>query len=152
MLRKDPDKAAAKAAGSAEKRARKETERAEESRQAEMEAWLASPPGRARTAREAGAGVFQISLPLEQTERGFGSMGSSSRSSMRHQAHDPTTMIDAIEAEGWHLEHAGYLFRETGSVSRDKFLSSGQTASVTGEIVGIYLFRVRNDIPPTPPG
>lgn len=71
---------------------------------------------------------------------------------MRQTTHDPTSVIDAIEAEGWHLEHAGYLFRETGSVSRDKFLSSGQTASVTGEIVGIYLFRVRTDVPPAPPG
>lgn len=144
MLRKDPDKAA-------EKQARKEADKAERDRQAQWDAWLASPQGRARTAREAGAGVFQIALPLEQTERAFGSMGSSSRSAMRQQTHDPTTVIDAIEAEGWHLEHAGYLFRETGSVSRDKFLSSGQTASVTGDIVGIYLFRARNDIPPTPP-
>ena len=28
------------------------------------------------------------------------------------------------------------------TVSRDKFLSSGQQEAVTGEIVGIYLFRI----------
>jgi hypothetical protein len=144
MLRKDPDKAA-------EKQARKEADKAERDRQAQWDEWLASPQGRARTARESGAGVFQIAIPLEQTERAFGS-GSSRRGAMRQSTQDPTSVIDAIEAEGWHLEHAGYLFRETGSVSRDKFLSSGQTASVTGEIVGIYLFRARTDVPPAPPG
>jgi hypothetical protein len=33
------------------------------------------------------------------------------------------------------------VFEQTGSVSRDKVMSSGQTASVTGNIVGVYLFR-----------
>lgn len=144
MLRKDPDKAA-------EKQAKKQADREERGRQTQLDAWLPSPDGRARTAREHGAGVFQIAIPLEQTERAFGSMGGSTRGAMRQKTHDPTSVIDAIEAEGWRLEHAGYLFRETGSVSRDKFLSSGQTASVTGEIVGIYLFRARDDIPPAPP-
>jgi hypothetical protein len=54
-------------------------------------------------------------------------------------------VIEAIEQEGWHLEHAGYVFQQTGSVSRDKLMSSGQTAAVMGSIVGIYLFRRKAD-------
>jgi hypothetical protein len=50
-------------------------------------------------------------------------------------------VLGEIEKEGWQLEDVGYVFEQTGSVSRDKFASSGQTASVTGNIVGVYLFR-----------
>ena len=50
-------------------------------------------------------------------------------------------VLEAIEAEGWRLEHVGYVYRVISTVSRDKFLSSGQQEAVTGEIVGVYLFR-----------
>lgn len=53
--------------------------------------------------------------------------------------------LDAIERQGWKLEHAGYVFRVTGSESRDKFLASGQQEAVSGEIIGIYLFRASGD-------
>lgn len=39
------------------------------------------------------------------------------------------------------LENVGYVFQETGIVSKDKLLSSGQTGQVAGQIMGIYLFR-----------
>jgi hypothetical protein len=55
-----------------------------------------------------------------------------------------TVVLEAIENEGWRLEHIGYVFQETGIVSRDKLLSSGQTGQVTGQIVGIYLFRAED--------
>ncbi len=54
---------------------------------------------------------------------------------------DYSGTIQAIEDEGWHLEHVGYIYRITGSESRDKFLASGQQEAVSGEIVGIYIFR-----------
>ena len=54
---------------------------------------------------------------------------------------EQSNTLDAIEAEGWQLAHAGYVFRMTGSVSRDKFLSSGQQAAVSGEVIGVYIFR-----------
>jgi len=50
-------------------------------------------------------------------------------------------VLDAIEAEGWRLESSDFVYQSIGSISRDKFLSSGGTAEMTGEIVGIYLFR-----------
>lgn len=50
-------------------------------------------------------------------------------------------ILDSIEAEGWVLKHAGYVYRITRSFSRDKLLSSGQQEAVEGQIVGIYIFR-----------
>ena len=36
---------------------------------------------------------------------------------------------------------AGYVFLQTGSVSRDKLLSSGQQEVISGQVLGIYTFR-----------
>lgn len=38
---------------------------------------------------------------------------------------DHTSILEAVEEHGWHLEHVNYVFRMTETVSRDKFLSSG---------------------------
>jgi hypothetical protein len=130
MLKRDPDKAAAKAEA-----------RAEREQQEQIAAWWASPAGQARAARENGQKVFQISVPLHQTERSVWGTISGDPAARRQKTSDPIGPIEEIEAQGWMLEHAGYVFRETGSVSRDKLLSSGQTAQVTGEVVGVYLFR-----------
>jgi hypothetical protein len=54
---------------------------------------------------------------------------------------DSSNVIQSIENEGWHLENVGYVYRITGSESRDKFLASGQQEAVSGEIIGIYIFR-----------
>jgi hypothetical protein len=53
-------------------------------------------------------------------------------------------LLTAIEAEGWEFVEAGYIFRQTGGASRDKFMASGQQIAVMGDTVGVYLFRVRN--------
>ena len=49
--------------------------------------------------------------------------------------------IEQIERAGWRLEDAGYVFQQTGSVSRDKFLASGQQEAVSGRVLGVYTFR-----------
>jgi hypothetical protein len=49
--------------------------------------------------------------------------------------------LELIEQEGWRLEHAGFVFQQRGSQSRDRFTASGQIQTVVGEIVGIYVFR-----------
>ncbi len=54
------------------------------------------------------------------------------------------TLLTAVEDEGWDLFQAGFVFRQTGSASRDKFLVSGQQIAVTGDTLGIYLFKARN--------
>lgn len=136
MLKRDPDRVA-----------QKEAAKAERERQKAEEVWWASPPGQARAARHHGRKVLQLAVPLESTARTALAQftGDSTASGLKRTYQDASGTIEQVEAEGWKLSHAGYVFRETGSVSRDKLLSSGQTASVTGEIVGIYIFHVDPD-------
>lgn len=141
LINKDPDKAAAKAEQREQKAAQQQRQREEAQRQHAEAAFWASPQGQARSARAHGNRFFQLSLPLSSTERTFSGVMSGDKT-MATRAMDPTDLLGAVEGEGWRLETADYVFRETGSVSRDKLLSSGQTAAVMGEIVGIYLFRV----------
>jgi hypothetical protein len=122
-----------------EERAVKEQRRADKQRQRAAEEFAKTPAGQAHAAREAGLKIFQISVPLsETTGYTLAMQGAYARSS---EARDYAGVIQSIEEQGWHLEHVGYVFRHTGSVSRDKFFSSGQQEAVTGQVIGIYLFR-----------
>jgi|CXWL01.1.fsa_nt_gi hypothetical protein len=98
------------------------------------------PADQARAAKAAGVRLFQLALPLSQTTgHAVAMVGTyASTTTARH-----ASILDSIEAEGWRLEHAAYVYRVTGSVSRDKFLSSGQQEAVHGEIVGVYIFRAQ---------
>lgn len=126
ILKKDPAKAEAKAA-----------ERAEaERRKAEEDFWN-SPAGHARSAKAAGRRFFQIQLPIEQTTR------VPMMDSHRTARQDASGLLESIETEGWTLFDVGYVFQPSGSVSRDKLLSTGQTQVIAGAIVGIYLFRAQ---------
>jgi hypothetical protein len=117
-------------------KARKKQE--DETRRAEA-AFAASPAGQAREAKAAGMRVFQIDVPLSKTKGQTAAMvGAFAYSS---QTLNYATVIQSIEDEGWRLEHVGYVYRVTGSESRDKFMASGQQEAVSGEIVGIYIFR-----------
>ena len=99
------------------------TKTPEEMREAEgrrrAEEFAKTPQGQARAARAAGARIFQVALPLSQT-----------------------SALDSVEAEGWRLEHAGYVYWVTGGISHPMFLSRGHEEEVQGEIVGIYIFRL----------
>ncbi|MGK2881570.1 MAG: hypothetical protein ACSLE6_12515 [Mycobacterium sp.] len=50
-------------------------------------------------------------------------------------------VLAVIEDSGWRLEHANWVFMETGQSSRNKFLTTGQHTVTNGEVVGMYLFR-----------
>lgn len=140
VFSKDPEKQAAKEAARLQAvQERQQREQDEQARKAEA-AFRASPQGRARTAKELGHRFFQISLPLSTTERTFAALVSGDKT-MKMREIDPSDVLAVVESEGWRLDNTGYVFRETGSVSRDKLLSSGQTAAVSGEVIGIYLFR-----------
>jgi hypothetical protein len=52
--------------------------------------------------------------------------------------------MNSIAREGWRLVNGSFVFHETGSESRDKFLASGQHVAVRGAVVGYYLFA-RNE-------
>lgn len=68
-------------------------------------------------------------------------MGPASRTTRRDVAPD---LLGQIEQVGWRLEQASWVYVQTGQNSRDKFLASGQQVVVTGEVIGIFLFRNRN--------
>ena len=113
---------------------------AEQQRQeAAAEAYAASPVGRALAAFTSGVQFFQIELTVSQLG-GEASFFGSSNSSVKHvgQASD---ILGEIENVGWHLEHAGWTFIETGATSSDAIFGSGQGTVTQGEVTGIYLFR-----------
>jgi hypothetical protein len=107
-------------------------------------AFLGTPQGRARTARQNGQRFFQILLPVENVDRTW-------LAKLSHEMHTRTRdsgdlvgqILTSIEDEGWQLVEAGFAFRQTGQASRDKFLASGQQVAVMGDTVGVYLFRAR---------
>jgi hypothetical protein len=102
-----------------------------------------SPQGRARAAKTAGARMFQISLPVSATEKAFWGdeplYGSSMMTKTRE--HASWSDLELIEAEGWRLEHVGYVFQPTGAQSRDRFITSGHVETIVGSIIGNYLSR-----------
>ena len=96
----------------------------------------------ARASRKEGRTFLQITLPLSDTRRTVVGILAGSKALTTDYFTEAPQILQDIEGEGWRLEHASYIFQETGSVSREKFYSSGQTGSTTGTIVGVYLFRV----------
>lgn len=99
--------------------------------------WLASPAGRASTAKERGDAFFQLQIEVSSLS-GHSAFGSSS-SRVKHGGRPD--LLGQIEDVGWHLEDVGYVFVETGSTSTDRALSSGQGTVTRGQVMGIYLFR-----------
>jgi hypothetical protein len=92
----------------------------------------------ARAAHAAGSRLFQGALPLSETTGFAAPLGATSAS--RHDT-EHASVLEMIEAEGWHLNHAAYVFRMLATVSRDRFFASGQKEAVSGEVLGVYLFR-----------
>ncbi len=112
------------------------------------ENFLRSPKGMARSAWEAERKVWQFLEVISETTGNVVPMigtytadeqGTIDLQKSKGRAQD--SPIEQIESEGWTLANAGYVFQEIGSVSRDKFLSSGQQEAVSGRILGIYIFK-----------
>jgi hypothetical protein len=137
----DEEKAALNAQRELE-RAQADKER-ERQRQAKEQArrereFLASPAGQARTAFERGDRLFQCSFDVKNTTPVVVAMVGATTSG---STSDPTVILNSICTEGWELVNASFVFEELGSVSRDKFMSSGQNVAVRGTIIGYYVFR-----------
>lgn len=120
-----------------------EEEKQEERRaKAEQEArakYLASPVGKAETAYQAGQMFFQLTINISAIE-GRSSDWNYSQSTLTTRFNAVDT-LGQIEEMGWHLEHVGYVFVETGEIARSKVMSSGSVARTQGYVEGIYLFR-----------
>jgi hypothetical protein len=118
-----------------------EEERAgDAARKAEAAFW-ASPQGKAAIAFERGDEFFQIEIP-HSSVTGFtnAAFNSATKGKIRRNL-TRTDLLGQIEETGWRLQHADWVYVQTGQNSRDKFLASGQHVVVTGEVIGIYLFR-----------
>jgi hypothetical protein len=97
-----------------------------------------SPRGLARRAHEQGDEFFQIQLEVSRLSGESSFFGSTSNSLRQGGGPD---LLSQIEGEGWHLEHAGYVFVETGATSSNRLLPTGQGTVTQGVVLGVYLFR-----------
>jgi hypothetical protein len=137
LFQKDPDKEQAR---QLQRQTQEAQRRTDDEAQSAVD-FEQSPEGRARTAWESGQQFFQISVPISRTESVEGTLmlGSSKTQALPGAA----MLLESIEKEGWRLEHAGFVFQEVGSVSRNKIVTRGQKEHVNGFVWGIYLFRRR---------
>jgi hypothetical protein len=131
----------------AEQTRRKADERMRKALQAAERAFWASPAGQARVAKRNGQRWYQVEMPIVETTRTIGSLLFGDVATTDRRGTGQGALITAIEDEGWELFQAGFVFHETGQVSRDKFLSSGQSIQTTGHTFGVYLFRSTTEPP-----
>ena len=61
------------------------------------------------------------------------------------EAKSHTGLLSAVEQIGWHLEHVTYVFTPTHQKTHKAFLG-GENASISGVVMGFYLFRVVDTI------
>lgn len=116
-------------------------QRAAEDQQRAEAAYWSSPVGQAQIAKQNGARFFEIEIP-HSTVGGYANAMWGSGTTHRMTPHGGAPdLLGQIEQLGWRLEHASWVFVQTGQSSRDKIMSSGQSTAVTGEVVGVYLFR-----------
>ena len=114
--------------------------RRRERKRREEEAFRRTPKGIARTAKEEGRKVFQYVEKLSETVGETIPMIGAFTSGQQSEG-VIISAIEDIESEGWILINDNYIFQLTGSVSRDKFLSSGLEEAASGQLIGIYTFR-----------
>lgn len=107
------------------------------------QAWWASPIGQAALARQRGDGFFQVEIPhsaIVAKDRFWTVSPRITQTAV--QQHAPATdLLSQIEAQGWRLEHANFVFVQTGELTRRRQIMPGSTTAISGDTVGIYLFR-----------
>lgn len=118
-----------------------EEDGAQDAAAAAEKAYRESPQGRATSAFDRGDEFFQIEIPHSSVTGFTNATFSAATEGKIRQKLTRTDLLGQIEEAGWRLEHANWVYIQTGQNSRDKFLASGQHIVVTGEVVGIYLFR-----------
>lgn len=124
----------------AERQAMERARLAREAEQAQAR-YLASPLGQAETAYQAGQAFFQLTVNISEVQ-GRASDWNYSQSTQTRRFNS-SDLLGQIEEMGWHLEHVGYVFVETGEIARAKAMSSGSVTRTQGYVEGIYLFRRR---------
>jgi hypothetical protein len=100
-----------------------------------------STPGKAARAFDRGDQFFQVELSHADVTGSASLIDGGARDASITRKGPAADVLGQIEQAGWKLEHANWVFVQTGQNSRDKFLTTGQQSVVTGEVMGIYLFR-----------
>jgi hypothetical protein len=126
---------------SPEKKQQRQLERQRREEEKQAQAFWRSPAGRARTAFERGDQLFQFELDVLDSATFTIPMW---KTGAITTATDASEVLNSIAREGWDLVNGAFVFHETGSESRDKFMASGQHVAVKGTVVGYYLFE-RNE-------
>jgi hypothetical protein len=123
---------------------RSEEDKAAREKQRAQEAYANSPVGLAIRAREEGQKYYQAVFPIEYVGRdALAILGHNMNTKVKDAGEPIGIILTDIENAGWELVHTGFVFRQTHQDSRDKFLASGQQVAITGQTVGIYLFKAR---------
>jgi hypothetical protein len=147
--RTDEERAAENARKQAEAQRRAaewEATRMANEQEAARKRYWASAVGQADAARQNGARFFQVSLK-ESEVKGKSTDWDFSQSTTTTRFHGATDVLGQIEDLGWHLEHVGYVFVETGAVDRNKALTGGTVTRTDGYVQGTYLFRAIQQMP-----
>lgn len=121
-----------------DKKALRDQETARRAEQRRQQAFRDSPAGRARASFERGDALFQFELDVRNSTTYTIPMW---KTGAITQATDASAVLNSIAREGWKLVNGSFVFHETGSESRDKFMASGQHIAVMGTVVGYYLFE-----------
>jgi len=111
-------------------------------------AFLASPEGMATTAKQQRQGFLEIQLVVGSSQRVSSIFNPDPTGIGANRTATHAGTLAAIESIGWRLEHVGYIFMITGESSADRIFGTGQNTAVSGETVGIYLFRNSDTVAP----
>ena len=105
-----------------------------------------SVPGRAAIAFDRGDAFFQVELSHADVTGSTNALTGIARDGTIGRRAIASDVLGRIEQAGWRLVHANWVYVQTGQDSRNKFLASGQQVVVTGQILGVYLFRRDDEI------
>ncbi|WP_416396662.1 hypothetical protein [Allohahella sp. A8] len=100
----------------------------------EEDAFAASPVGLARAAKSSGRSILQIIVPIRTADAKRGLTGG-----VFFTDSEDGSLLEAIENEGWALEHVSHVFQLNGSIKDTGFREGSERYA--GEIVGVYIFR-----------
>lgn len=126
------------------KREERERARDEKDHAKKLKEFMESPIGLAFQARHHGERFYLVELDLA-TLTGTAFWGSAT-GRVRHETGSAGVLAE-IEQIGWRLEHASWVFMETGTTSSDHTWGTGQGTAVRGKVIGVYLFREADSSP-----
>jgi hypothetical protein len=103
------------------------------------QAWIDSITGAAREAWGTGRVFHVVKLDCGGTVAGYMSQSSTG-------GDDVAGALQVIESVGWRLDSSGYVYQPL----KERSHALTDSANLTGNIIGIFVFRRAGEIPPSP--